>query len=65
MRCFIAYLELTQDIVGYRAPGSDAVMGVLTDNVSPALTASLEVVAGAYAGIGTTRNECGYGCSGI
>ncbi|CAM1509128.1 Fc.00g028670.m01.CDS01 [Cosmosporella sp. VM-42] len=54
---------LCQDMTGYVKPDTTEIMGIITDNADPSLTAFLKKVIAAYSKLPTVDSECGYACS--
>lgn len=50
------------DVTAYLRPGTEPVIGLITDGVSPALTDYIELLIDKYATIPAARTQCGYAC---
>ncbi|GAA5915725.1 hypothetical protein JCM6882_004128, partial [Rhodosporidiobolus microsporus] len=51
------------DVVAYIKPGTEPVVGLITDGVNENLTAFMKLVIGEYAQIPVATTQCGYACS--
>lgn len=50
------------DVTAYIRPGTEPVIGLITDGVSPTLTDYMELLIDEYATIPAARTQCGYAC---
>ncbi|POY74754.1 hypothetical protein BMF94_2230 [Rhodotorula taiwanensis] len=51
------------DVTAYLKPGTEPVIGLITDGVSSALTDYIELLIDEYATLPVARTQCGYACS--
>ncbi|GAA5970427.1 hypothetical protein JCM8115_004554 [Rhodotorula mucilaginosa] len=51
------------DVTAYLRPGTEPVIGLITDGVSPTLTDYIELLINEYATLPAARTQCGYACS--
>ena len=50
------------DVTAYIRPGTEPVIGLITDGVSPTLTDYIELLIDEYATLPAARTQCGYAC---
>jgi len=59
----IVYSQMQLDMTSYVKPGTNPVIGIITDYVNSDLTKFLQSLVPAYTNLGFSTSKCGYACS--